>query len=342
MGHTDDYLSIVRGKIASDDTVLAEARDRLGRVRDIAMGFPGALRTYPSGSLAQFTVNHPVTDGDGGLVLNRVHYPQLGPEGGGETPNDVADELCALVGPGIRETYPNARCGKSKRGPKITFGEPINGQDPSVDLVVALTRREGSGLWIPNLDLRRWEASDPEEHVALLNGDTVSLRRTRRRAIRLLKAWNKQWSVPAFSSFHLSALALEHITAGMGLAAALHAVFDGAATYLATGRNTPDPAGVSKPLKLVNGVSRDVAVQRLGAAATAMADAIEHDDDETAVQSALHRVFRDYVDAPVEDGLAAAVAALRTRRPVTTVALGLGGTATTVAPTRAYGGRRQR
>ena len=92
-----------------------------------------------------------------------------------------------------------------------------------MDLVLTLTRREGSGLWIPNLDMRRWEASDPEKHVALLNGGTESLRRTRRRAIRLLKAWNKQWSSPAFSSFHLSAMALEYIVAGMGLPAALHA-----------------------------------------------------------------------------------------------------------------------
>ena len=126
MGHTNDHLNTIRGKIAADDTVLAEARERLALVRDIAMDFPGALRTYPSGSLAQFTVNHPVTDGDGGLVLNRVHYPDLGPEGGGETPNDISDELCALLGPELRQVYPKARCGKSKRGPKITFGEPIN------------------------------------------------------------------------------------------------------------------------------------------------------------------------------------------------------------------------
>ena len=339
MSYTADYLNTIRGRIAANDAVLAEARDRLALASEIAMDFAGALRTYRSGSLAQFTVNHPVTDGDGGLVLNRVHYPELGPEGGGKTPNDIADQLCALLGPEIRQSYPNARCGRSKRGPKITFGEPINGQDPSVDLVVALTRREGSGLWIPNLNMRRWEASDPEQHVALLNGGTEPLRRTRRRAVRLLKAWNKQWSLPAFSSFHLSAMTLEYIVAGMGLAVALHAVFDGAATFLAGGCNTPDPAGVSKPLKLVNGISREVAVQRLRAAATAMADAIEHDDDATKVQSALHRVFRDYVDAPLEDKLAAAVAALRTNR-VTTATLGLGGTPAMVPPTRAYGGPR--
>ena len=211
-----------------------------------------------------------------------------------------------------------------------------------MDLVVAVTRREGVGLWIPNLDMERWEASDPEQHVTLLAGGTESLRRTRRRAVRLTKAWNKQWSDPAFSSFHLSAMALEHVTSGMTIATALHAVFDGGATFLATGCNTPDPAGVSKPLKLMKGVSRDAAVRRLRLAADAMADALEHDDDEGTVQAALHRVFRHYVEAPPEDKLAFAVAALRSGGPVSTVTVGLPGPAVAVPPTRAYGGPRPR
>lgn len=340
MGNTDDYLKIVRDMIAADEPVLAEARARLTLVRDIAADFPGSLRTYASGSLPQHSINNPVTDGDGGVVLNRVNYPALGPDGGGDTPNAIAADLCAVLGPEIRKTYPQARCGRSKRGPKITFGKPIGNQDPSVDLVVALTRRTGNGLWIPNLEMRRWEPSDPEAHVRLLNGGTVTLRETRRRTIRLLKAWNKQWALPAFSSFHLSALALEHISPGMGVPTALHTVFDRGAAFLATGCNTPDPAGVSAPLKLMNGITRDVAVQGLRAAATAMADAIEHDDDQTDVQAALHRVFRNYIDAPTQDALASAVAALRKRRPVSSIVLGLAGTARPIAPTRAYGSPR--
>lgn len=340
MGYTNDYLTSVESDIAADDAALAEARGRLALARKIAMGFHGAHRTYASGSLAQHTINDPVTDGDGGLVLNRIYYPKLGPDGGGETPNSVAADLCALLGPEIRNTYPNARCGTSKRGPKITFGAPVHGQDPSVDLVLALTRRDGSGLWIPNLHMNRWEASDPEKHVELLNGGPVALRRTRRRVIRLAKAWNKQWTLPGLSSFHLSALALEHVAPGMSVATGLHAVFDGGATFLATGRNTPDPAGVSKPLKLMKGVTRDVVVQRLRAAANAMADALAHDDDEAAVQSALHKVFRNYVEAPASDQLAAVIAELRPRTPITTISLGLPTSAVAIPPTRAYGGRR--
>jgi hypothetical protein len=99
---------------------------------------------------------------------------------------------------------------------------------------------------------------------------------------------------------------------------------------------------VSKPLKLMPGVTRAVAVQRLRAAATGMADALEHDDDETAVRSALHRVFRDYVDAPATDKLASAIAALRPGRPVSTATLGLTGVGVAVPATRAYGGVRPR
>lgn len=340
MGYTNDYLTTIVGGLSADDTALAETRNRLALTREISMTFHGAHRTYASGSLAQHTINDPVTDGDGGLVLNRIYYPNLGPDGGGDTPNDAAASLCALLGEGIRKTYPKARCGTSKRGPKITFGAPVNGQDPSVDLVLALTRREGSGLWIPNLHMSRWEASDPERHVELLNGDTVPLRRTRRRVIRLAKAWNKQWTQPGLSSFHLSALALEHVNPGVNIAIALHAVFDGGATFLASGCNTPDPAGVSKPLKLMKGVERDVVIHRLRAAADAMADALEHDDDERAVQSALHRIFRDYVDAPANDRLAAAVSALRPGKPITTASVGLAGRPVAIPATRAFGERQ--
>jgi hypothetical protein len=334
LGHTDDLLNDVRRRIAADDPVLDEGRTRLHLVRDIAAGFLGALRTYASGSLAHHTVNHPVTDGDGGLVLDRRRYPQLGPEGGGASPTEVTEELCHLLGPAVRETYPNARCGTSKRGPKLWFGQPLNEQDPTVDLVVALTRREGPGLWIPNLKKGTWEASDPEQHTALLNGDTVALRRTRRHVIRLAKAWNKQFSQPGLSSFNLSAIALTSVGPGVGLARCLQQFFATAVASLAIG-TTPDPAGVSAPLKLL--VPRATVVRRLQAAADNLAEALAQDDDQLAVQTALHRVFWDYVDKPAGGQLASAIAALRPRTPVTSTALGLAGPPALVVPTRAYG-----
>jgi len=334
MGHSDDVLGDVRDKIDASEAPLREARSRLALVRDVAVTFPGALRTYPSGSIAQHTMIHPVTDGDGGLVLDRRSYPELGPDGGGDAPGVVTEKLCGLLGPAIRESYPDARCSTSKRGPKLYFGAPVEDQDPTVDLVVALTRRDGPGLWIPNLDKNTWEASDPEGHVELLNAGPIAVRRTRRQVTRLAKAWNGQFSEPAFCSFHISVLALVSVQGGLSLPAALGDFFADAATSLRHG-NTADPAGVSAPIKLR--LSRGVAIDRLDKAAAAIAEALDHDDELQAVRASLARVFWDYIDDPDVSALATAARQLRPRTPVTTTALGLAGAAATVRPARAYG-----
>jgi hypothetical protein len=337
MGYTDGILSDVQGQIAAEDDVLAEARKRTNLVLDIALAFLGARRTFRSGSLAVHTFNDPVTDGDGGVVLDRRYYPSLGPDGGGEIPNGIVTEMCALLGPEVRKTYPNARCHTSKRGPKMLFGAPLKSQNPTVDLVVALDRRDAAGLWIPHLEKRQWDASHPEQHVRLLNAEPVSLRRLRRRVIRLLKAWNKQWADPAFSSFHLSVLALLYVESGMSIGAALRTVFEKAAKYLESGNNTKDPASVSPPIKLL--LDRSVAVDRLQKAAENMARAVDHDNDEQIVQTALNRVFRSYVDAPAGDSLGSTVSGLRGVAGVGTALLGLRPSTQAVSTTRrAFGG----
>lgn len=274
-------------------------------------------------------------DGDGGVVLDRRAYPQLGPEGDGQTPAKVTTELCGLLGPAIREHYPKAWCGTSKRGPKVWFGAPVDDQDPTVDLVVALTRRDGSGLWIPNLKTNIWEASDPERHVELFTSGNQSLRRTRRRVIRLLKGWNKQYSQRGFSSHNLTVWSWEFVGPGMGMATALSTVLAEAAARVEAGRATPDPAGVSLPVKLL--VPRSTAARRLRTAANALSDALEHDDDRDAVLVALSRAFFNYIEDPTPHGLAGLVAPLRRQVPITTTALGLSGSAVIVRPTRAYG-----
>ncbi len=336
MGCATTVLDDVRAQIAADDKVLAEAKARLRTVTAAAIDYNGALRTFESGSLKHRTVNQPVTDGDGGLVLDRRVHWRLGPEGEDEPPDDTVDEVRGLVGPIVRDRYPKARLGLSKRGLLVTFGQQLTDQDPTVDLVIALTRRAGDGLWIPNLKAHKWDASDPETHTALLTSGPATLRLTRARIIRLLKAWNKQYSVPGLSSFHLEALALEAVEAGQGLATGLAATFDHAATFLATGANTPDPAGVSKNLRLL--VDRATAVRRLRKAADKVAAALDKGDDEAAVRDALADVYWNYLE-PASDGAASrsAVAALRSGRSVTTTTLGVGGPAAIVRPSRAYG-----
>ncbi|WP_377266740.1 hypothetical protein [Peterkaempfera sp. SMS 1(5)a] len=335
MGYTEDILNDIRAQIDAHPEPLAEARERLDLVRSSASGFKGALRTYASGSLAQRTFIHPVGDGDGGLVLDRRIYPELGPDGGGQTPRDITSQLCGLLGPAVRKVYPQARCGTSKRGPKLTFGKPVDGQDPTVDLVVALTRRNGSGLWIPNLEQNRWEASDPERHVTLFTSGSSALRQTRRRIVRLLKAWNKQYSQPGFSSHNLTVWAWEFVKPGMGMATGLRVVLSSAAARVASGSATVDPAGVSPNVRLL--VSRDVAARRLRTAADGVTQALANDGDRQAVQSALSKVFYAYVADSSASGLGARIAVLRQSAPVSTTALGLGGAAMTLPPTRAFG-----
>jgi len=335
MGHTEDILNDIRGQIDAHPEPLAEARARLRLVRSTAATFSGALRTYASGSLPQNTFIHPVGDGDGGLVLDRRSYPHLGPEGDDETPADITTQLCALLGPAVRSVYPNARCGTSKRGPKVWFGKPVDNQDPTVDLVVALTRKKGVGLWIPNLKTNTWEASHPECHVELFTSGSQSLRRTRRRVVRLLKGWNKQYNEPGFSSHNLTVWAWEFIEPGMGMATALHTVLTMATARVEAGQATVDPAVVSPNVKLL--VLRSIASRRLRTAAEAFSEALDHDDDRDAVLSALSRAFYNYIDDPKPSGLAGKAAALRRNVPVATTALGLGGPPALVQPTRAYG-----
>lgn len=78
----------------------------------------------------------------------------------------------------------------------------------------------------------------------------------------------------------------------MGVPEALHAIADYGATDLAK-RLTPDPAGVSPAIKVL--LARDLVVKRLNALATAMAKAIESDDDDE-VQDLVASAFPNYID----------------------------------------------
>lgn len=103
-----------------------------------------------------------------------------------------------------------------KRGIRVFMHEPLpDGKDPYVDMVVALTRRTGDGLWIPNLKARRWDASHPEKHFELMTAGSRGLRRTRAHVVRLAKAVEQAIPVPALSSFNLCTLGLKAITSPM-------------------------------------------------------------------------------------------------------------------------------
>lgn len=60
MSYTAELLDEVRSQLAPTQEAMDEARQRRDIVKDAAVSFPGALRTFNSGSLAHATANCPV------------------------------------------------------------------------------------------------------------------------------------------------------------------------------------------------------------------------------------------------------------------------------------------
>jgi hypothetical protein len=295
MGTTESILDGILRDTAPGDEILGAVRGRRSEVLGTAGRFPGALRTYASGSVAHHTANDD-TDGDGGTVLDRRSYPHLGPDGGNEGPDKIVEAVRTHLRDTLKDDHPSIAFRLSKRAIRVTFNEPLaDGTDPTVDLIVALTRKDGA-LWIPNLERHRWDASDPEFHTKLMTAEPGNLRRNRAKVVRLAKAWNKQYSKPGLCAFNITALALDCITQGMGVATGLAEFFDYAASDLKR-RLTSDPAGVSPPIKLL--ADRDTVIGRLSQGAKRMDGALAHDDDENAVREDLSGLYWNYVEPPI-------------------------------------------
>lgn len=338
MASTPDYasqiLADVRAQIALDDEILSETKSR-NLVKRVARRFLGALKTFDSGSVAHGTVNCPVADADCGVVLDRRTYPELGRDGDDLPPDAIVAEIAAFALEGVQYEYPEATCRICKRAILIEFHEPLDDdQDPSVDLIIALTRAEGGGRWIPNTETHHWDASDPEKHTELLNGPDAATRVHRARVIRLAKAAVKQDATPVVSSVNLEALALEHVDADTTIAESLRDLLLGAADDLGAGL-TPDPAGVSAPIKLPDGVSRTMATDRLRELGDAVDDAVKAAGDPQRARAALARVFPGYIGADMagKHDLAHALSV----GEVTAITAAFGAGASRLKATRAYG-----
>jgi hypothetical protein len=333
MSDAKEHVKDVLDQISTDPKVLKAARKRRNVVKSAALKFDGMRRAYDSGSIAMGVANDPVLDADGGVVIDRRVHPELGPDGAGGLPTEIVEDLHEFIGPEVRKTYPDATVHDMKRGLTVCVHDPVIGdQDPFVDLVVAMERKDKPGLWIPNLDADRWDASHPEKHVELMVAGPSDVRRVRGQVTRLGKAWNKQYSSPALSSFNIAAIARECIDEAEELDDALYRFFDYAVASLRQ-RRTPDPAGVSEPIKLPLG--KDTAIDRLGKARDNMKIAVESDDADERLQ-AMHDVFWDYLPQPTTTASRRSIAhALRTGAPRVSTA---GAVVRAMKPARSYGG----
>jgi hypothetical protein len=308
--HAEEVLEEIRGRISADDDDLREARHRRDLVLEAVNSF-GVLRTFKSGSVAHATVNNPVSDADCGAVLDRRSYANLGPDSEEEEgPDEIMDAVRKHVMGVVREEYEDARSRLIKRAILIRFNEPnADGVDPSVDLVVALTRKEGAGIWIPNRDYDDWDASDPECHTRLLTAKPKDLRRHRARVARLGKAAIKGDSTAALISFNVEALVLDHIDEVDGLIYSLQHFFDEASRSIKAGL-TDDPAGVSGKIKLPDGMTRARAAKRLGFFADKVQEAIDAEDRETA-EATLAELYPDQLPDAKRSAKRALAKALR-------------------------------
>jgi hypothetical protein len=229
---------------------------------------------------------------------------------------------------------------KSRRGLFVEFNEPLNAEeDPFVDLIVTLTRKDADGLWIPDREAKaekdKWTPSHPEKHTELFTGGAKELRALRARVARMAKAWNKQHDEGdrPLSSFNIAALALEHVDdSSVPLDEALAGWFRYAHDELDKAP-TDDPAGVSDPIRLL--LPKSEVVKRLGAAADDLDEARANEGDEDKVREALARVYPDYIDAPSKAALAEA---LKTSTGVSATKTGITlGTGAAMKPMRTYG-----
>ncbi len=335
--HAEQVLEEVRKSIAPEDGVLNAARVRRDLVKTLAMKFRGTARCFNSGSVAHATANNPVSDADCGAVLDRRHHGDLGPDGAGLGPVAIVNELVEAITPEIKAKYPNATVTTTKRAILVQFGEPIDDEDPSVDLIVGLTRKEDDALWIPHLDANRWDPSHPEKHTALLTADPANLRVHRARVLRLAKAAVcNDGDERVMCPFNVEALALEHlVTVRSALAESLEILFAGAAASIKEAL-TPDPAGVSKPIKLPEGVTRDAASRRLAFFAACVTEARAASTRADAL-AALVKIYAPQLPS-VPRGAKSKIAdeLRRNERGAATIGA-FGGAAATLKPTRSFG-----
>ena len=136
------------------------------------------------------------------------------------------------------------------------------------------------------------------------------------------------------SSFNIEALALEHVDCEGTIAESLRDLFLLGADSLEEGL-TADPAGVSDPIKLPDGVSQSAAATRLRGFGEAVARAIEAGSLAEA-EDALRDVFPEHVDSGA--GARTLGDALRNKRTrEAAAAFAIGATEPVLKPTRSFG-----
>jgi len=286
----DAALDEILHEISVPMGVLEEARRRRDRVLAIAEEHDAARDQagFASGSVAHGTTNRPLEDADCGIKVNRRFeaFRVFGPDAAEDRgPEGFIKLFSEFVLPRLRHRYPNAEVDLGgNRAIKFLINETVEIDewgpvDPYVELIVGLDRVDAPGIWIPNRRRGGWDPADPELHTEMMvMRHPEALRVLRAHVLRLSKRAVKRdaanGGVGVMCSWNLSALALELITETDPLGSALHSFLTRASASIGAGLTEDPAAAVVQPIALPDGVTRQMASQRLAEMAAVVQRAV--------------------------------------------------------------------
>lgn len=298
----EKLLEGARRRVEVDDKELDEARSRRDKLRRVLAKEFARSETYVNGSVAHGDALTPLTDVDVGVVVAEA-IDTHGP--GKRGPRDLMDRAAERIRAELKSDYPKlaVTVEGQKRAVLVRFGDPVTaGQDDfTADVIVAVERRAGKGLFIPCGT--GWDRSHPRGHTEMVRHANRELTDyTYAKVVRLLKHWNRSNGKP-LCSWNIKALALGCFTRRVSMVDGLVTWFEYAHAELGKGE-TPDPAGVApEPIHINETMTMAQVRGKLARASGQLAEAIELDcaGYPALAENVLSQMFNDKAMLPPPD-----------------------------------------
>jgi hypothetical protein len=273
IGLLDCFLTEIHRRISLTDAERSEAENRLRILASVLLRQLGGS-VYALGSVVHGDAMSPLNDIDVGIVVGTYEQScrlQL------HAPAELVEWTRSVLIASLREEYPylTATLEGQRRSILIEFDHKV--ANPGLgrftaDVIVALKHESGRGILIPNLVTNSWDRSDPKTHTALIHQAARASNNSFIEIVRLAKYWSRSHGMPLYS-WNIKALALKSVARPLPLTTGLRIFFDHAAESIAT-ELTPDPAGVSSPIRL--GMPRRMVISHLDTARASIDRAIRN------------------------------------------------------------------
>lgn len=286
----EEVLNAARRRIEVTDEELAEARKRRSALAEVlCQEFPGC-RVYINGSVAHGDALTPLTDVDLGVVVPDPAH-EYGP--GNKGPRELKERAANAIRRRLKAEYGDlaVEVEGRKRSILVRFRDPVSPRFPdfTADVIVAIDNPAAPGLYIPRWE--SWDRAHPERHTELVLAAIKATDSGYARVVRLLKHWCRQHEKP-LCSWNVKALALGCISQPTELIPGLLTWLEWAIDQLTIGE-TPDPAGVSDPIKLNE--PRAEVLRKLRRARESLQQALQFESEgyHTLAHRELARFFND-------------------------------------------------